>query len=357
MTNHTYSIDKNLTIGLEIEFSNRTTSGRQIQERVGRKIVELTGWSPDYSYRRITDNQGRMWKIVDDGSVTTGGELVAPVLRLADLEENGSLHTVIKAMRKAGATPCNSAGIHVHVGLTNAIGETMTPKQVVNAMSITHNLGNFLHVVSDRRNSDAARWAPQVPTTMVEAMKKFGKNVTMDNIGSVFYAYSNGQANCGGRGNINQGWRSNCSYHYSSARYLACNLHNLWYRSGNARTIEFRLFSTMNHKQANGRMGFHFGKIKAYIHLCLGIISKAKRTSRTTLRRKEIRENESRYQFRVACIHLGLIGDEYKTTRKHLMNHFGGTYRGERRTPAQTQRTAERAQFYWATDVNVQEAA
>jgi hypothetical protein len=76
--------------------------------------------------------------------------------------------------------------------------------------------------------------------------------------------------------------------------------------------VEFRLF--------NGTV--HAGKIKAYIQLCLAIGAQALNQSCAS-RRKTVTENE-KYTFRTWLLRLGLIGDEFKTARGHLLEHLDG---------------------------------
>ena len=61
----------------------------------------------------------------------------------------------------------------------------------------------------------------------------------------------------------------------------------------------------------------HAGEVKSYIQLCLAIshqalVQKSASRSRTTS------ENE-KYTFRTWLLRLGMIGDEFKTARYHLL--------------------------------------
>lgn len=95
--------------------------------------------------------------------------------------------------------------------------------------------------------------------------------------------------------------------------------------------IEFRLFnSTVEHA----------GKIKAYIQLCLAISAQAL-NQQSASRIKTVSTNE-KYTFRTWLLRMGMIGSEFATARKHLLEHLDGDIAW--RDPAQAQRHGERTQ-------------
>jgi hypothetical protein len=77
-------------------------------------------------------------------------------------------------------------------------------------------------------------------------------------------------------------------------------------------TVEFRCF--------NGTT--HAGEIKAYIQFCLAV-SHAALTQRSATYSPVTTDN-AKYTFRCWLLRLGLIGDEFKTARLHLMKHLEG---------------------------------
>ena len=104
------------------------------------------------------------------------------------------------------------------------------------------------------------------------------------------------------------------------------NLHSVFSKG----TIEFRLFNST----------LHAGEIQAYIQLCLAVSHQAlvqKGASRT----KTHSPNE-KYTFRTWLLRLGLIGDEFKTARRHLLKHLDGNiaWRDPAQAEAQKQRLA-----------------
>ena len=68
----------------------------------------------------------------------------------------------------------------------------------------------------------------------------------------------------------------------------------------------------------------HAGKVKAYIQFVLALATKALNGKAASSRKREFNPESARYDFRVFLLHLGLIGDEYKTARKHLLAAMPG---------------------------------
>jgi hypothetical protein len=115
--------------------------------------------------------------------------------------------------------------------------------------------------------------------------------------------------------------------HYDDSRYHGLNLHSVF----SIGTVEFRLFNSV----------LHAGKIKAYIQLCLAISHQAliqKSASRT-----KTQSSNEKYTFRTWLLRLGLIGDEFKTARQHLLENLDGNiaWRDPAQAEAQKQRMAE----------------
>ena len=84
----------------------------------------------------------------------------------------------------------------------------------------------------------------------------------------------------------------------------------MWYRG----TVEFRYF--------NGTL--HAGKIKSYIQFSLALGAKAINSNAASSRKRNLNPINSKYDFRVFLLGLGLIGDEFKTARQHLLDNLEG---------------------------------
>ena len=93
-------------------------------------------------------------------------------------------------------------------------------------------------------------------------------------------------------------------------------------------TIEFRLFNST----------LHAGEVKSYIQLCLAISHQAL-IQKGASRIKTQSPNE-KYTFRTWLLRLGLIGDEFKTARQHLLKNLDGNIAW--RDPAQAAAQKER---------------
>ncbi len=101
------------------------------------------------------------------------------------------------------------------------------------------------------------------------------------------------------------GYHNRHPQHFDSTRYHGVNLHNVWYRG----TVEFRWFEAT----------LHAGKVKAYIQLVLAVATKALNGRAASSRKRRFDPLSARYDFRVFLLHLEMIGDEFKTARKHLL--------------------------------------
>lgn len=106
---------------------------------------------------------------------------------------------------------------------------------------------------------------------------------------------------------------------YHGSRYAGLNLNSLFFRG----TLEFRYF--------NGTL--HAGEVKAYVQLVLAMAAKALASKAASSKRREFNPATAKYDFRVVLLHLGLIGEEFKTARLHLTKKLAGSaaWKGERR--------------------------
>ena len=280
---------KEQTFGIEIE---TTALGR---ERTAKAIAAHFGTTARYVGRHL-DNwevpmpDGRHWTVESDGSVTDpSAEVVSPVCRWEDIE---MVQEVIRAIRHAGARADRSCGIHVHVGLGQH-----TPKTLRNLVNIVNAKEDFLTqalaISPDRRN----RWCRPVDPVFLEALNR-KKPDTMEAFAALWYRTPD------------YGWHA--ARHYDDSRYHLLNLHATFSTERPAHTIEFRAF--------NGTL--HAGEIKSYIQLCLAISHKALTSASASPRRLET--DNPAYAFRCWLLQLGLIGEEFKTARQHLLKNLPG---------------------------------
>ena len=135
--------------------------------------------------------------------------------------------------------------------------------------------------------------------------------------------------------------------HYHDSRYRCLNLHATFQKD----TIEFRAF---NSGDTVSKGTIHAGKIKAYIQFCMAITAQAynqKYASPT----KTVSENE-KYTFRVWLLRLGMIGDEFKTARTHLLGHLEGNiaWKDPAQAVAQRERLRKKHEEELAEEQNIE---
>jgi hypothetical protein len=289
---------KTLRFGIEIETVglSRTKLAEAIHSVVGGTI------SNDYRDVRITTASGRTWKVVPDGSLSGGensGEIVSPVLGYDDIEE---LQNIIRAVRTAGARTDHSTGIHIHVG-----AERFDAKSVVNLVKLVHKQERLLEHALGVSEQRLARYCRPIESSFIQVLEA-RRPRTLSEVRDAWYGRPNHSPS-----------------RYDSSRYHGLNLNSLFFRG----TIELRYF--------NGTL--HAGEVKAYVQLALAMAAKALSSKAASSKRREFNPATAKYDFRVVLLHLGLIGEEFKTARLHLTKKLAGSaaWKGERRDrrPAQ----------------------
>ncbi len=212
---------------------------------------------------------------------------LAPDIQEALLFLPRTLQEVIRAVRKCGAKADRNCGIHVHVDASRFDGRTLgnlaktVYKQeplILAALGVTENRQQtYTRPMRDNLIRDIERHRPR----------------TTDELNRIWYGYHNRHPQ-----------------HFDSTRYHGVNLHNVWHRG----TVEFRWFKAT----------LHAGKVKAYIQLVLAVATKALNGRAASSRKRRFDPRSARYDFRVFLLHLEMIGDEFKTARKHLLARLPG---------------------------------
>jgi hypothetical protein len=268
-----------------------------------------------YSTYSISDDENRTWKVMSDGSISCesrrGGhasneysvEVVSPILKYEDIE---TLQEIVRKLRCAGARANKSCGIHIHVNAAPHTPKTL--RNLVNIMAAKEDLlykTLKIHVYRERYCKKAN-----------EDFLNRINHVRPDTMGGLNRLWYNGL----------DASRS----HYDDSRYHALTLHSVFSKG----TIEFRLFNST----------LHAGEVKAYIQLCLAISHRAL-VQRGASRARTASTNE-KYTFRTWLLHLGMIGDEFKTARKHLLKNLEGgiAWKDPAQAEAQKIRLAEKRQ-------------
>ena len=143
------TFDNNRNYGIEIEFSweGRCPSYDFIAQAITNAGVPCSSTA---NYNSSIHNVLPTWKIVPDGSVTNGGELVSPILHGLDGKEQ--LRIVLRTIKELGAKTHTSAGIHVH-----HCAADMTAKNLANIAELYKSHESIIDqfvAVSRRRESN-----------------------------------------------------------------------------------------------------------------------------------------------------------------------------------------------------------
>ena len=297
--------------GIEIEFTGitRRKAAKIVAEHLDGSIEEVHDY---YKTIKITVRDGRVWKIMYDGSIKcqkrTGGqkvsanseysvELVSPILTyekdMADLQE------MVRKLRKAGAfsEQQNCTGIHIHLD-----GRDHTPRSIRNFMNIIYSRNDLLYdaLQIERRRM---HYCKKMDKSLVERMNK-KKPTTMKQIEDIWY----------------QDYSERRERHYHNSRYNFLNLHSFFNGCG---TVELRGFNNPN---------LHAGKIRSYVALSLAINHQALTQKSASSKKPQI-ENP-KFSMRTWLNRIGFIGDDFKNCREHLCKHLDGSAAWRFRTAA-----------------------
>lgn len=286
---------KTRSFGIEIEMTGLTR--KQAAVAVGK----LFGTEPEhlgryYDKYSVKDTKERRWDFVYDGSIrcvdkygdaadsTYSVELNSPVLGYEDIP---LLQEVIRTLRKAGGkcSPEYKCGTHIHVS-----ADDLTPQQIRNLVNIFSSKEDYLWdalQVSSAREGYCHKCDSEFVAQLNQKRPK-----TMEQIKKLWY-----------KGDMEQQYT-----HYSSTRYRTLNLHS-FFQHGH---YEIRCCNA----------SLHAGEVRAQIVLALAI-NNAAMAKKYCLPHKSQSDN-MRYSFRVWLLDLGLIGDEFKNCRKHLLKHLDG---------------------------------
>lgn len=277
--------------GLELEF---TGISRYQAASVLAKHFGVTARHQGGSYDKYTvsDSECREWTIARDSSLSpqkkdgsVAGdefrcELISPVcLYTTDME---TIQQLVRELRAVGAITNSSCGIHVHVD-----GAAFTVQSLKNLLNIVR-AHQYLIYKALEVGSGRSGYCKKLESDLVDRAKGAKQ---MDRLADIWY-----------RG-------SGCrTAHYNDSRYHIVNLHSYFLNSN----IEFRAFNS----------SLHAGIVRSDIVLSLAISAQA--INQKFSSSKPICTDNEKYAFRCWLLRMGLIGDEFKTCRYHLLKNLSG---------------------------------
>lgn len=264
----------------------------------GSVVSRGTDW---YASFYVTMTDGRVWRLMSDGSLTGRSrrgrptfsekcaEVVSPILTWADMD---AFQEVVRVIRRAGATVDSSCGIHVHVDARD-----LTVSQVANLTTDVNNNEGMFDAMLGIATSRRVRWCKPLDAQKVAKITALRDTAEADVVArsskalaDVWYADSYQPR----------------SEHYNETRYHGLNLHALYTKG----TVEFRWFQP----------SLHAGEVKAYVVLALAMVGRATVVSTvkpgtgwTVFGAKDPAGAVRRF-----FNHHGLHGAEFANTRLHL---------------------------------------
>ena len=281
---------RNQTFGIEIELNHitRQKAARVIADTLpgGGSVRHTRG---GYDAWEVTGNDGRIWKVMRDGSIAgpelEKAEVVSPICHWEDIE---LVQAIVRALRAAGAKAHSSCGIHIHIGRGDHTPKTL--RNLVNIVNAKEDLlTQSLRISPDRRS----QWCRPVDPDFLRRLNT-RKPTTMEDFARVWYN--------------DDDWSYRAHQHYDHSRYHLLNLHSVFQKG----TIEFRAFNST----------LHAGEVKSYIQLCMAMSHMALKSTSASPRRPET--DNPAYTFRCWLLRLEMNGPEFKTARTHLLKHMPG---------------------------------
>ena len=303
---------KDQRFGVEVEMTGIT------REKAAEIAASYFGTTTHYDgtfYQTYSalDGQSRKWKFTYDSSITAQQkvgrsvvaasddyktEMVTPICRYEDIE---TIQELVRKLRSAGAIVNNKCGIHIHIDASPFDASTL--RNITNIMAAKEDL---IYKAMQVEVSRERQYCRKVEQSFLDELNR-KKPRTLEAVSRIWYNGDDGRYE-----------------HYHDSRYHCLNLHSVFQKG----TIEFRLFNSTTHA----------GKIKSYIQLCLAISAQA--LNQRCASRQKTRSTNEKYTFRTWLLRLGLIGDEFKTARLHLLEHLDGCIAWK--DPEQAQRQKER---------------
>jgi hypothetical protein len=251
--------------------------------------VQHIGTPSCYDPYHVVDAKGRTWKVMADSSLSAPmerqAEIVSPILTYDDISE---LQQVVRAVRTIGGRCDDTCGLHLHVN-----GAAFDAKAVRNLVKVVNKQEELIVHALGINEMRLATYCRRIDQSFLRAIETT-PTLSLDDLNREWYGYYNPSP-----------------IHYDSTRYKGLNLHALWQKG----TIEYRFFNAT----------LHAGKVKAYIQFVLALSAFAIGARSASSKRRVFEAGCARYDFRCFLLRLGLLGDEFKTARHHLLANLEGS--------------------------------
>ena len=283
---------KTQKFGVEIEMTGltRARAAKVVASYFGTTAEHLGG---SYDKYNVRDGTGRNWTIVSDASIrctrkdgTSAGkiysvEFVTPVCTYDDME---TIQQLVRDLRSAGGVCNDSTGIHIHINAEPFNAHTL--RNLVNIVASKEEM--IYHALQVKYGRQG--YCKKVDRDFLERINR-KKPETMQQLKDLWYDGRDGSR-----------------IHYHNSRYHLLNLHSVFSKG----TVEIRAFNST----------LHAGVLRSYIVFCLAMSNQA--MQQKSAQCKETRSTNEKYTFRTWFLRLGLIGDEFKNCRSHLLSHLDG---------------------------------
>jgi len=207
-----------------------------------------------------------------------------------------TLQEVVRAVRKCGAQVDAGCGLHIHVG-----AESFDGKALANLAKTFYKYEPLILPALGVNEQRLRHYAKPLSSEFMARLEKTRAR-SKSAVNKAWYGYTN-----------------NNPQHYCQSRYQTLNLNAVWYLG----TVEFRA----------AQATLHAGKVKATIQFCLALCAKALNSRGASSRKRQFDPTSAKYDMRVLMIHLGMIGPEFSSARKHMLALMPGDAAWKRGRP------------------------
>lgn len=320
--------DAAYTFGIEIETNIVSNHQKSVAADIATALNRFYNVT-SYIIQETREHSGRAWAIFNNGVklwiVETDAscyqfndrrgesyclEIVSPPYTAEKMREE--LPIILDILNNKYECHCNNTnGLHIHIGhkdynsgvnALNYYGFTL--EHIKKLAVLMYNRYDIITKAAAVRPAGLTNWAKNWENPYGgDLISDIKRCKTYRQMRLLFYGMSNETP-------------ESASGYYAQARYRALNLNCLFGSHKNG-TIEFRMF--------NGSSDFN--EIMAYIDFVAAITYMAERQNRISdakETRKTEEEENPKYAFRTFINKMGLIGDEFKQTRKVLRRNLTG---------------------------------